>query len=75
MRLRVQSLPLLSGLTMTSVAVSCGVGCGRGLDPALLWLWPVATAPIRSLAWELPYASGVALKKDKEKKKRVKEAW
>ena len=28
-------------------------------DPALLWLWsrPVATAPIRPLAWEPPYAA------------------
>ena len=32
-------------------------------DLVLLWLWcrPVATAPIRPLAWEPPYASGVAL--------------
>ena len=32
-------------------------------DPELLWLWrrPAATAPIRSLAWEPPYAAGVAL--------------
>jgi len=39
------------------VAVSCGVGCGRGLDPALLCLWHrlVAIAPIRPLAWEPPY--------------------
>ena len=31
-------------------------------DPALLWLWrrPVATAPIRPLAWEPPYATGAA---------------
>ena len=31
-------------------------------DPALLWLWRrlVATAPIRPLAWEPPYATGVA---------------
>ena len=29
-------------------------------DPALLWLWhrPAATAPIRPLAWEPPYAAG-----------------
>ena len=29
---------------------------------ALLWLWrrPVATAPIRPLAWESPYAPGAA---------------
>ena len=34
----------------------------RGLDPALLWPWrrPAATAPIRSLAWEPPYAAGAA---------------
>ena len=34
-------------------------------DPELSWLWcrPAAEAPIRPLAWELPYASGVALKK------------
>ena len=42
--------------------MSCGVGCRRGSDPALLWLWrwPVATAPIRPLACEPPYAVGVA---------------
>ena len=36
-------------------------------DPALLWLWCrlAATAPIQPLAWELPYAAGVALKKKK----------
>ena len=40
------------------VNVSCGVGCRRGLDPVLLWLWrrPAATAPIPPLAWESPYA-------------------
>ena len=39
--------------------MSCVVGCGRGSDPALLWLWrrPGATAPIRPLAWEPPYAT------------------
>ena len=41
--------------------MSCGVGCRRGSDPALLWLLhrPAATAPIGPLAWELPYAMGV----------------
>ena len=41
-------------------------------DPALLWLWrrPAATAPIHPLAWEPPYAVGVALKK-KEEEKRI----
>ena len=37
-------------------------------DPAWLWLWCrlVATAPIRPLAREPPYASGVALEKMKK---------
>ena len=40
-------------------------------DPALLWLWrrPAATAPIHPLAWEPPYAVGVALKKRGRRKK------
>ena len=44
--------------------MSCGVGRSRGLDLALLWLChrPAATAPAKSLAWELPFAAGVALK-------------
>ena len=31
-------------------------------DPALLCLWhrPLATAPIRPLPWETPYAAGAA---------------
>ena len=34
-------------------------------DPALLWLWcrPAAAAPNQPLAWEPPYAEGVALKR------------
>ena len=54
--------------------MSCGVGHGRGSDPALLWLWhrPLATAPIRPLAWKAPYATGAALKKAKRQKKKKK---
>ena len=54
--------------------VSCGVGHKHGLDPMLLWLWCrlAAVALIRSLAWELPYAMGAALKKKKRKKKKKK---
>ena len=50
--------------------MSCGAGRRRGLDLALLWLWyrAAATAQIRPLAWEPPYAMGAALKKDKGKK-------
>ena len=48
--------------------MSCGVGCGRGSDPELLWLWRrlVATAPIHPLAWEPPHATGAALEKKKK---------
>jgi len=37
----------------------------------LLWLWCrlAATAPIRSLAWESPYAVGAALEKAKKRQK------
>ena len=40
----------------------------------MLWLWhrPAATAPIRLLAWELPYAAGVPLKRQKTKNKKIK---
>ena len=40
------------------------MSCGVGSDAALLWLWrrPAAVAPIQPLAWERPYAVGVALK-------------
>ena len=39
----------------------------------MLWLWcrPAAVAPIRPLAWEPPYASSTALKRQKKKKKDV----
>ena len=49
--------------------MSRGVGCRRGPDPALLWLWhkPAAKAPSRPLAWEPPYATGAALKRLKNK--------
>ena len=43
----------------------------------MLWLWhrPVATAPMRPLTWELPYATGAAqeiAKKTKKKKRKRK---
>ena len=58
----------------------CGVGRRRGSDPKLLWLWrrPVATAPIRLLDWEPPYASGTAqqiAKKKKKKKEASRRFW
>ena len=50
--------------------MSCGVDCRQGLDLALLWLWsrPAATTLIRPLAWESPYATGGALKRQKTEK-------
>ena len=54
--------------------MSCGVGCRYGLDLALLWLWcrQAAAALIRPLAWDPPYAEGVALKRQKKKKQKTK---
>ena len=50
--------------------MSCGVGRRRGWDPTLLWLWCglAATAPTGPLAWEPPYAAGVALEEAKGQK-------
>ena len=48
--------------------MSCGVGLRHGSDLMLLWLWgrPAVIVPIQPLAWELPYAVGMALKRQKE---------
>ena len=52
--------------------MSCDVGCRFGLDPELLWLWRrlAATALIQPLAWEPPYAAGVAQEMAKRQKKK-----
>ena len=52
MRLRVRSLGLLSGLRIQHCCE--------------LWCRLSATAPIRPLAWEPPYAAGCGPKKDKK---------
>ena len=54
--------------------MSCGVGHRRASDPELLFLWRrlAATAPIRPLAWEPPYAPAAALEKDKKTNKQKK---
>ena len=53
--------------------MSCGVGHRHALDLSLLWLWcrPAAIAPIQPPVWELPYAAGAALKRKKEKEKKI----
>ena len=55
--------------------MSCGVGCRHRLDPTLLCLWrgPVATAPIRPLAWEPPCAARVAQEMAKRQKNKTKQ--
>jgi len=65
------SVPGLTQWVKDPVLPWAVVGQRRGSDLVLLWLWPrpVATGPIRPLAWEPPFVSGVALEKT-EKKKR-----
>ena len=45
----------------------CSVVCRCSLNPILPWLW---FRPIQPLAWALPYAADVALKRFKKKKKK-----
>ena len=58
----------------SGVAGGCGVGHRHSWDLVLLWLWlwSAAVAPVRFLAWEFPYASGVALKTKQNKKQNKK---
>jgi len=69
MRTWVPSLASLSGLR---VQHCCDLWLGGrcGSDLAWMWLWrrPTAAAPIRPLAWELPYAASAALKSKKKRK-------
>ena len=55
--------------------MSCGVGHRHGSELASLWLWCrlEATAQIRPLAWELPYAASAAPEKTKKKRERERE--
>ena len=66
MRLWVQPLASLSGLEIQCCHDLWYRSCI--LDPSLLWLWHrlAAVAPIQPLAWGLPYATGVALKRGKK---------
>ena len=50
--------------------MSCGVGQRCGSDPVLLWLWrrSAALAQVGPLAWEPPYAAGMALKRQNKTK-------
>ena len=55
------------------MATNYDVGHRCSLDSALLWLWckPAAAALIQPPAWELPYATGAAIKREKRKGKRI----
>ena len=48
------------------MGTSCGVGHRHGSD--LVWRRLAAAAAIQLLAWELPYAIGAALKRQKDKR-------
>ena len=54
--------------------MNCGVGCRRGSDTVLLWMWcrPVATAPIRPQPGNLHMMQEAALEKAKRQKKQNK---
>ena len=58
MRMQVQSLALLDGFRIWRCCE--------------LWCRPAATAPIRPLAWEPPYAAGAALTRQNKNKKTLK---
>lgn len=49
--------------------MSCGVGRRHSSDPAWLWLWKrqAAAAPIQTLGCKLPYAAGMAGRKEGRK--------
>ena len=73
MRMQVRSLALLSGLRIWRCHE---LWCRSKMPTKImrcykLWCRPEAVALIRSLAWELPYGPGVALKSIKKKKKYI----
>ena len=70
MRMWVPSLASLGGLRVR-VAMSCGVVHKCGLIAHCCCCGsPAAVSRIPPLAWELPYATGVTLKKKKNKNKK-----
>ena len=73
MRLQVQSLALLSGLRIRCChKLWCRSQTWLGSRIAVLWPRPKATAPIRPLAWEPPYAAGAAQEMAKRQKQKTK---
>ena len=74
MRMWVSSLAPFSAIRI-QCCWSCGVGCRRGLDPMLLWLWCRLTAAtlIWSLETSICHKCGPKMQKKKKKKKVLKE--
>ena len=72
MRMRVRSLASLSGLRIWRCP-ELWCRSQMKLRSPLLWMWCrlTAAALIQPLAWELPYALGVALKGKKTKNKKM----
>ena len=69
MRIQVQYLALLSGLRIWHCCkLQYRLQMQLGSHVAVAVVQPVAAATIQPLAWELPYATGVALKGKEEKR-------
>ena len=67
-------IPGLAQWVKIQHSMKCGVGQRRSSDLVLLWLWhrQAAITVIQNLAWQSPYATGTALKKDQKKEKKKK---
>ena len=69
MKMQIQSLALLSGLRIWHCRqLWCRLQTRLRSHVAVALGKLAATAPIRPLAWEPPYAAGVALEQAKDKK-------
>ena len=77
MRMWVWSLASLSGLRIQCYhELWCQLQMWLGSHIAVAVYRPAASAPIQSLPWELPYATGTALiKAKKAKNKETKSVW
>ena len=72
-KIQLRSLASLSGLRIWHChELWCRSQMRLGSE--LLWLWrrPGATVLVQPLVWELPYATGVAIKRKPKKKKEKK---
>ena len=68
------SIPDLTQWVKESQATErCGVGHRCGSNLALIWLWcrPAAATATQPLAWELPYATDVVLKRKKNNNSKI----